>query len=123
MNTDELFRQIDPPPGGAEAFAQRLDEIAVERPSHRTRVLAMAAAVAAIALVTAILLSRQPDDAPPVRVADEPPAVDIYNSPELDRLLGRTSQPAELMVMVNMETVSVTPIETTNQKVRIYQIN
>ncbi len=123
MNTDELFRQLEPPPGGAEAFAQRLDEIAAERPSRRARVLATAAAVAAIALVSAILLSRQSDDAPPVRVAEQPPAVDIYNSPELDRLLGRTSQPAELMVMVNMETVNVTPIETTNQKVRIYQIN
>jgi len=123
MNTDELFRPIEPPPGGAEAFAQRLDAVAAERPSRSTRALAMAAAVAAVALVTAILLSRQPDDAPPGRVADEPPAVDIYNSPELDRLLGRTSQPAELMVMVNMETVNVTPIETTNQKVRIYQIN
>ena len=123
MNTDELFRQLEPPPGGAEGFARRLDEIAAERPSRRARVLAAAAAVAAIALVTAILLPRQSDDAPPMHVADEPPAVDLYNSPELDRLLGRTSQPAELMVMVNMETVNVTPIETTNQKVRIYQIN
>ena len=123
MNTDELFRQLEPPPGGAEAFAQRLDEIAAERPSRRARVLAAAAAVAAVTLVTAILLSRQPDDSPPVRVADEPPAVDIYNSPELDRLLGRTSQPAELMVMVNMETANVTEIETTNEKIRIYQIN
>ena len=123
MDNDELFKELEPPPGGAEAFAGRLDEIAAERPSRRARVLAAAAAVAAVTLVTAILLSRQPDGAPPVRVADEPPAVDIYNAPELDRLLGRTSQPAELMVMVNMETADVTEIETTNEKIRIYQIN
>ena len=123
MNNDELFKELEPPPGGAEAFARRLDEVAAERPSRRARVLAAAAAVVAVALVTAILLSWQPDGAPPVLVADEPPAVDIYNAPELDRLLGRTSQPAELMVMVNMETANVTEIETTNEKVRIYQIN
>ena len=123
MNTDELFKELEPPPGGAEAFAQRLDEIAAERPSPRARVLATAAVVAAVAGVTAILLVRQPNEAPPVLIADEPPAVDIYNAPELDRLLGRPSQPAELMVMVNMETANVTEIETTNEKVRIYQIN
>ena len=123
MNTDELFKQLEPPRGGAERFAQRLDEIAAERPSRRARVLAMAAAVAAIALVTAVLLLRPTSDDTPVRVADAAPAVDIYNAPELDRLLGRTSQPAELMVMVNMETANVTEIETTNEKIRIYQIN
>jgi len=123
MNTDELFRQIEPPPGGDEAFARRLDEIAAERPSPRARALAIAAAVASVAIVTAMLLLRHPGDTPPVTIANGPPAVDVYNAPELDRLLGRTSQPAELMVMVNMETANVTAIETANQKVRIYQIN
>ena len=122
MNTDELFKELEPPPGGAERFAQRLDEIAAERPSPRARMLGIAAAVAAVAVVAAVLL-RQADDVAPARVADAAPAVDIYNAPELDRLLGRPSQPAELMVMVNMETANVTEIETTNEKVRIYQIN
>ena len=123
MNTDALFKELEPPPGGAERFAQRLDEIAAARPSPRARVLAVAAAVAAVALVTAILLLRQPSDAPPVLVADAPPAVEVYDAPEFDRLLGRSAPPAELMVMVNMEAANVTEIETTNQKVRIYQIN
>lgn len=123
MNTEELFKQLQPPPGGPEGFTRRLDEIAAERPSRRARVLAMAAAVAAVALVTAVLLLRPTSDDTPVRVSDTSPAVDIYNAPELDRLLGRTSQPAELVVMVNMETADVTEIETTNEKVRIYQIN
>jgi len=123
MNTEEIFKQLEPPPGGSERFAQRLDEIAAERPSRRARVIAMAAAVASVALVTAVLSLRPTSDDTSVRVADTPPAVDIYNAPELDRLLGRTSQPAELMVMVNKETANVTEIETTNEKVRIYQIN
>lgn len=123
MNTDALFKELEPPPGGPERFAQRLDEIAAERPSRRARVLALAAATAGVALVTAVLLLRQPDDAAQLQIANAPPPVDIYNAPELDRLLGRSTPPAELMVTVNMQAANVTEIETTNQKVRIYQIN
>ena len=122
MNTDALFKELEPPPGGAERFAQRLDEIAAERPSPRARVLAIAAAAAAIVVAAAVLLVRQPDVAPPALVVDAP-AIDVYNAPELDRLLGRSATPAELVVTVNMEAATVTEIETTNQKVRIYQIN
>ena len=123
MNIDALFKELEPPPGGAERFAQRLDEIAATRPSRRARVLAMAAAVAAVALVTTVLLLRQPDDTPPQVVAASSPPVEVYDAPEFDRLLGRSARPAELMVMVNMEAANVTEVETTNQKVRIYQIN
>ena len=123
MNTDALFKELDPPPGGAERFAQRLDEIAAERPSQRARVFALAAAAAGAALVTAVLLLRQPDDTAQVQIADATPSVDLYNAPELDRLLGRATPPADLMVSVNMQAANVTEIETTNQKVRIYQIN
>ena len=35
----------------------------------------------------------------------------------------RAATPAELVVTVNRETAAVTEIETTNEKVRIYQIN
>jgi hypothetical protein len=123
MNTDALFKELEPPPGGAERFAQRLDEIAAERPPPRARVLALAAAVAAIALVTALLLLRPPSDAPELIATNTPPAIDVYNSPELDRLLGRSAQPTELMVTVDTRAANVTQLETTNQKVRIYQIN
>jgi hypothetical protein len=122
MNTDALFKELEPPAGGAARFAQRLDEIAATRASPRARVLAAAAAVAAVALVTAVLL-RQPDDAPPTLVADASPPVEVYGAPEFDRLLGRSARPAEVVVMVNMEAAAVTEIETTNEKVRIYQIN
>jgi hypothetical protein len=86
-------------------------------------VLAAAAAIAAVALVTAVLVLRQPSADAPALVAETPPAVDVFNAPELDRLLGRASEPTELVVMVNAETVAVTKLESANQKVRIYQIN
>ena len=124
MNTDALFKELEPPPGGTERFARRLDDVAAERPSHRARVLALAAATAGVAIVTAILLLRQPDGASQIEIAaTEPPAVDVYNAPELDRLLGRSAVPVELMVTVNMQPANVTELETTSQKVRIYQIN
>ncbi len=122
MNTDSLFKELDPPPGGVERFARRLDELAARRPSARGRLLAMAAAAAVVALATATLVLRQPDDSPPVLAAASS-GVDVYNAPELDRLLGRSPLPAELVVKVNMEAANVTQIETTSQNIRIYQIN
>ena len=122
MNTDAIFEQLEPPRGGAERFSRRLDEIAVAQPSPRARFLAIAAASAAVALVTALLLVQGPMETPPT-VAATPPAVEVYNAPEFDRLLGRQSRPAELTVILNEETADVTQIATTNEKVRIYQIN
>lgn len=132
MSTDAVFKELEPPPGGAERFAQRLDEIAAAQPSRRVRFLGIAAAAAAVALVTAVLVLRAPNETAPSIVVNTPPpssvvatpsAVEIYNSPEFDRLLGRSSQPAELTVVLNEEAAAVTQIATTNEKVRIYQIN
>jgi hypothetical protein len=123
MNTDLLFKELEPPPGGAERFARRLDEIAAERPSLRTRAMALAAAVAAVAVVTTVLLLRPAGNAPELTVADAPPAVEVYGAPEFDRLLGRPPQRTELTVMVNTEAARVTELETTSAKVRVYQIN
>jgi hypothetical protein len=123
MNTDLLFKELEPPSGGAERFAQRLDELGAERPPRRTRAVALAAAVAAIAVATTVLLRRPVGDAPELTAADAPPAVEVYGAPEFDRLLGRPPQPTELTVLVNTETARVTELTTTNANVRIYQIN
>jgi hypothetical protein len=123
MNTDALFKELEPPPGGAERFAQRLDEVEAERPSLRTRAVALAAAAAAVAILTTVLLLRPADDAAELAVADAPPAVDVYGAPEFDRLLGRPAQPTELTVFVNTEAARVTELTTTSAKVRIYQLN
>lgn len=124
MSTDELFRQLDPPPGGAERFARRLDELIASSPTPRRRVPALAAAACVVlVLVAAVALLRPPDDSPPQLVADSPPVIDVYGAPEFDRLLGRTRPPAELTVVVGAETAAVTQLETGNEKVRIYRIN
>jgi hypothetical protein len=123
MNSERhgLFAELTPPPGGAERFAQRLDETAPAADGPRWRGLALAgAAFAAVALLVAIVLLREPGDStsPPVAAAPE-----IYNAPEFDRLLGRPSQPAEFTVTLGERTASVVAVETTNEKVRIYEIN
>jgi hypothetical protein len=123
MNTDLLFKELEPPRGGAERFARRLDELATERPSLRTRAAALAAAAAAVAIVTTLLLLRPAGDAPELAVADAPLAVEVYGAPEFDRLLGRPPRPTELTVLVNTEAARVTELTTTSAKVRIYQIN
>ncbi|HJR70489.1 MAG TPA: hypothetical protein VKA43_10650 [Gammaproteobacteria bacterium] len=116
-----LFTELTPPPGGAERFAKRLDETAQSADAPRRRGFAFAAAAcAAAALVLAVMLLREPGDSasPPVAAATE-----IYDAPEFDRLLGRPSQPAEFTVTLGERTASVVEVETTNEKVRIYEIN
>ena len=122
MNADALVRELEPPPGGAEQFARRRDELAAKPPLTRVRGLALAAGVA-VALVTAILLLRQPGDTASPPVADAALSVDVYGAPAFDRLLGRASAPAELMVTVNTQAANVTELESTNEKVRIYSID
>ena len=123
MNTDGLFKPIDPPPGGTERFARRLDEAASGAPEPpRWRGIAMAgAACAAVALVVAVVLLRGPSESPSPSVAAAPP--EIYNSPAFDRLLGRPLQSEPLTAVVNEQPIPVTELESQNSKIRIYQLN
>jgi hypothetical protein len=125
MNTDSVFRQLDPPPGGAERFARRLDEADGLAPmAPRSRAFALAgAACAFLALVAAAVLFRSPREPVLPPGASSQPTVEIYNASEFDRLLGRPAQPEELIVTVDAEPISVTEIETQNEKIRIYRIN
>jgi hypothetical protein len=131
-----LFTELEPPPGGAERFRQRLEETARAPATARPRVFAFAtaAAGAAVALMAALFLLRDPSDSPSppsddsARTADaadtdSPRTAGIYAAPEFDRLLGRPPQPAGLSVKLNEQTASVVEIETANEKVRIYRIN
>jgi hypothetical protein len=118
-----MFKPLEPPPGGAERFARRLDDTASPASAPRWRNAALAgAACAAAALVVAAVLLRGPSD-PALPGAGAEPTVEVYGAPEFDRLLGRSSQATELMVTVNAEPISVTEIATQNEKVRIYRIN
>jgi len=116
-----LFAELDPPPGGHERFARRLDETAQAADAPRWRGLAFAgAACAAAALVVAIVLLREPSGPALPTVAAAP---EIYDAPEFDRLLGRSSQPTAFAVTLDERTASVVEVETTNEKIRIYEIN
>jgi hypothetical protein len=129
MNTDDLFGQLEPPPGGAERFARRLDEAAAHaRSMDARRTFALAGAAAAVVLlVVALAVLRAPSDAPPPPVADSVPAPEvypeIYDSPAFDRLLGRPLQAEQLTATVNQEAKAVTELESQNPNVRIYRIN
>ncbi len=116
-----VFAELTPPPGGAERFARRLDEAAHVADAPRWRGFALAGAVgAAVALVVAVVLLREPGDSasPPVAAAPE-----IYDAPEFDRLLGRPTQPTAFAVTLDERTASIVEVETTNEKIRIYEIN
>ena len=116
-----LFAELTPPPGGAEQFAKRLDETAQAADAPRWRGFALAgAAAAAAALVVAVVLLREPSESVPPTAAAAP---EIYNAPEFDRLLGRPSQPTEFTVRLDERTTSIVEVETTNDKIRMYEIN
>jgi anti-sigma-K factor RskA len=116
-----LFRELTPPPGGAERFRQRLEELERSDRPPQWRALAAAAACAAVVLAAIVLLRDRGDPAPSLPESELTAA--LYNAPEFDRLLGRQPPPVELAVTLNQQTASVVEIETTNEKVRIYQIN
>jgi hypothetical protein len=119
--TQSLFKELEPPPGGAERFARRLDETAHAAEAPRWRVFAFAgAACAAVALMVAVVVLREPSESTSPTVAAAP---DIYDAPEFDRLLGRPAQPTAFAVTVDERTASVVEVETTNEKIRIYEIN
>ena len=119
---EDLFTELMPPPGGAERFAQRLEQAAAVPIISLRRVAVFAAAASVVgALVTALVVVRQPNEAsPPLALG---PAVEIYDAPELDRLLGRSARPMGLVVTVNAEAATVTEVATANDKVRIYRVN
>jgi hypothetical protein len=126
MNTDDLFGQLQPPPGGAERFARRLDEAAARARSVgvRWRRLTLASvAAAAVLLVVAATVLRSPNGAPPPPLADSVPVPKIYDSPAFDRLLGRPLRAEQLTATVNQQAATVTELESQNPNVRIYRIN
>ena len=118
-----LFEELTPPAGGAERFAQRLDEPAVRFAAPaRVQVMGVAACLTLMVLAAGMWL-RQPESPPPQLAADSPPALDVYGAPEFDRLLGRAPQSSELTVMLGTNAATVTQLETLNDNVRIYLIN
>jgi hypothetical protein len=110
-----LFKQLDPPPGGAERFREQLDAAATENESSGWL---PAAAVAAILVVIVGALVAPSD----WRERGAPAENRVAAAPEFDRLLGRPVAPAEPAVTLNDETVTLAAVQSENPKIRIYRI-
>jgi hypothetical protein len=114
MRSDHELELLEPPPGGAERFRQRLAASASAAPRYGP----MTAGLAALALLVALFYFG------PLRERTEPPATasSIIDAPEFDRLLGRESQPLPLLVERNDEPLTVAELRSTDPKVRIYEL-
>jgi len=114
-----IFREIEPPPGGAERFARRLDALVERAPAPRWRLAA--AAAAAVALVAALGFAIAFDAGMLGR--KEPALVaTLYDAPQFDRLLGRPPTPTGLSVRLDDRDATVAELASANAKVRIYRI-
>ena len=131
MRTEELFKELEPPAGGAERFRQQLEQHG-EATHHGSGRLWLAGLASVLVAVVIVALLRYPgvpmgndaNDAgslPPTG-ADLPAARVVYDAQQFDRLLGRPMQPVELSVAIGDERVAVSEMPSTNSKVRIYQI-
>jgi hypothetical protein len=116
MNSDHggLFRELEPPRGGAERFRRRIEE---SRDSLRASLgWALTGGIAVAALVIAAFVALRPHDQP------EPQLTDVYAAPEFDRLLGRPLEPVATSVSIDDQPVAVSEVPTTRPGIRIYEI-
>jgi len=111
-----LFKQLDPPPGGAERFRERLDG-ATRRDPAPSWPLAAAVAAALVVVVGALVVLSDAG-----REGGQPAENRVAAAPEFDRLLGRPVERAEPAVTLNDETVALAAVQSENPKVRIYRI-
>ena len=111
----EIFKQLEPPEGGAERFIQRLEQEARRSSVSMLRPTVVIVGFALVA-ITVYALLRIPEPAPP-RLTD------IYDAPEFDRLVGRPSDSLELRVRRNAQEMTLVELETSDPRVRIYKLN
>ena len=109
----ELFKILEPPPGGVERMRARLAE-----PPQRAARFALAAFSVAAALALAAVLVYRPIAPPSPGVADNA----MLAAPELDRLLGRDTPPVPLTVKRDAEPVQLEELPSTDPQVRIYRM-
>lgn len=110
----ELFRSLEPPPGGVEAFRQRLEQRTAAGGRPVRRYLAFGAAFAALACIVFVALPESEESGAGT--------VSVVEAPAFDRLLGRDFEPAATVVAVNDEPVPLAEIPSSNARVRIYEI-
>lgn len=121
MSSDKhgLFREIEPPAGGAERFGRRLDELdgRGSTPGRRfaPAVVAAAALVAALGIVIEVAFRGDEEHRP------EQPVV-VYDAPQFDRLLGRPLGSAEPAVKLDGLDATLAELESGNEKIQIYRV-
>lgn len=113
IDREQIFRELEPPPGGAARMRARL--VAPPRTTDWINWLG-AVAVASVAAIAVVTFSLQPGELPTV----DPES--LFSAADFDRLLGRESVAFELSVRRGTETIGVSEIESGNPKVRIYQL-
>jgi hypothetical protein len=115
----ELFRLLDPPPGGLERMRRRLEEprVAPWEPLRRWQTAAALGIAFALALaVTAPLLVGDHGAPEPERDAN------LYAAREFDRLLGRRLEAVELRVAIDDKSAVISEVESSRRKIRIYEL-
>lgn len=114
MSTDKIFELFEPPRGGVEKLRARLVEPAADVPF-------VARPVAAISLVAVAALAASLYFVPQLR---EPAAAaeSMLEAPQFDRLLGREPQVVPISVQLNQQPTRAEEVESTDPKVRIYQL-
>jgi hypothetical protein len=118
MNEDRhgLFKQLEPPPGGAERFRARLDAAAEPDGGSSWR-FAAAVAAGVVVVVAALIVLKDAG-----RSSVDSPENQVARAPEFDRLLGRPVEPAAPAVTLNDQSVTLAAVPTENPKIRMYQI-
>jgi hypothetical protein len=119
---DGLFRELEPPPGGAERFRQRLAEPDDWSRAPIGRLLAAGGGIAAVVIVALLALwqTELPEDV--VEGELEPQTTEVFQSKDFDRLLGRPMEPLETSVVINDVPVDLTEVLGARPGVRIYEI-
>ena len=110
----DLFREISPPPGGAERFRRRLDD--VSEPSRFPVAFTLVAGVAVIAVVFLMTTSWRRHEIVELQTAG------LYQAAEFDRLLGRSMAREGTTVLIDDERVSLSEIPSASENIRIYEI-
>ncbi|MGH8495469.1 MAG: hypothetical protein ACREVN_04985 [Gammaproteobacteria bacterium] len=112
------FRELEPPPGGAERLRLRLEKAGAPAAMLPARIAIVGACAGVLALAIALFAGLRNDEG-----ADRRAVADVYQAAPFDRLLGRPMKRTDLMVTLNAQPVPVSPVDSSNRKIRIYRID
>jgi len=110
----DVLRELEPPPGGPARMRAKFAGA-----TRRNRVRAWWLGPVAVGLIAAVTIVhfRPADDA-----GSEPEVDALLASAEFDRLLGRETEPVDLVVTRGEVTLAVRELETREPKVRFFRI-